>query len=771
MASNFDFQSLLSPYDFELLVRDLLSLDLNCKLFAFAQGKDKGIDLRGINESGKKIVVQCKRTKTLSSKTLEEEKKKIQRYKRIDEYYLATSFDPSVDRCNNILNIFAKWMKDDKNIYSRTRLNSLLDQYSEVLRHHYKLWLNNSEVIELFINNDIYGRSDFFIKDTAKELKYYVKSKSFNAAVDILNKHHFLLISGIPGIGKTTLAKILLWEYIQHGYEIIKIATINEGEKIIKEYDERKIALFFDDFLGENFLEYDTIKGRAYDLVMFIKRILNSTNKKLIMTTREYILNQAKNRYPKLKQEEFDIFKYTLDLNQYSKDIRALILYNHLYYSGLNERYILSIIEKKAYKGIINHANYSPRIIEAMTVKLKESTIPPNHYADKFIENLNNPIGIWEDTFESEISECSQHILFLLTSIGSSILKRDLEKAFDSFVKVSLKDLNLKFSHKDFDKSLKELSNTFITINVTTYNTFRIDFQNPSIKDFLLEHIKKNKTTLSFIIKSCPFFNQLRNLWHIVSKTALENDLQAIFIQKFLSDFDNLSSSSLVQWAGTINSWHISEIYKIEMLSWLSNRENENLKEFIVKKYEELSINELSPNGNPVYHLNLLKNLKRHGLLKPDRILPQYFEYIETVDEIRGIKTIEEVFPETFGKYFDSYRGKLLNEVEQIIKAEVECYDDLDYLHELHESLNEIEELFQTEFSSVRGKLLDRIEDIEELENEKKLTNSDTELSHFINNEFEDAEQYAAWERGGVVHSNDVHIDSLFTPKMFSIEV
>ena len=41
--ANYDFQNLLSPLDFEHLVRDLLSKDLGIELSAFTEGKDGGI--------------------------------------------------------------------------------------------------------------------------------------------------------------------------------------------------------------------------------------------------------------------------------------------------------------------------------------------------------------------------------------------------------------------------------------------------------------------------------------------------------------------------------------------------------------------------------------------------------------------------------------------------------------------------------------------------------------------------------------------------------
>ena len=447
MSTEFSFQEILSPYDFEILVRDLLSRDLDIDLRVFAEGADRGIDLRYSIDPENTTVVQCKRTKDISKKQLKLEAQKIVKL-AVAKYYIAVASELSVAKCDQILEIFSKWMSNDSHIYSKGRLNRLLEKYPEVLREHYKLWINSSEVFDQFINNDLLGRSKFLREDIAQSLKYYVRNEGYHRAVDILNKYNFVIISGIPGIGKTTLAKILLWDYLQQGFEVIEIRNVNEGERILKEDDRKKQVLYFDDFLGENFLQYDVIQGRANDLYMFMRRFFTREGgkKKLVMATREYILNQAKAKYAKLDRKELDISKYILDLDEYSQINKALILYNHLYYSDVRLEYIRDILKDNKYQKIINHRNYSPRIIEAMTSHL--SDIPPEKYADEFIANLENPLRIWEKAFESELSECSQYILYILASLGSSLLVDDLENAFRAFCSEAGLDLHLKIGLK-----------------------------------------------------------------------------------------------------------------------------------------------------------------------------------------------------------------------------------------------------------------------------------------------------------------------------------
>lgn len=59
---NYDFR-LLQPSEFECFSRDLLQARENILIESFADGRDKGIDLRFAYSKDKICIVQCKRYK------------------------------------------------------------------------------------------------------------------------------------------------------------------------------------------------------------------------------------------------------------------------------------------------------------------------------------------------------------------------------------------------------------------------------------------------------------------------------------------------------------------------------------------------------------------------------------------------------------------------------------------------------------------------------------------------------------------------------------
>ena len=71
----------------------------------------------------------------------------------------------------------------------------------------------------------------------------------------MLEKKHYCIIAGIPGIGKTMLAEMLSFEYLSNGYELIKVfSDITEAFEVINQNNSQ--IFFYDDFLGQTSLEY-----------------------------------------------------------------------------------------------------------------------------------------------------------------------------------------------------------------------------------------------------------------------------------------------------------------------------------------------------------------------------------------------------------------------------------------------------------------------------------------------------------------------------------
>ena len=182
--------------------------------------------------------------------------------------------------------------------------------------------------------------------------------------------------------------------------------------------------------------------------------------------------------------------------------MKAKILYNHLFFSNVSSKHILDLLKNETYKTIIEHPNYNPRIIQTITNDDIWSTIRPSDFSKKFIEFIKNPTSVWKHVYENQISKLSQCILANLMTAGTPILLEDLETITQN----------------------RELENTFIRIQKDTENQLGVEYQNPSVQDFLVHYFVDSPDFLRDILQSALYFNQLfvifsleksRDSWYI----------------------------------------------------------------------------------------------------------------------------------------------------------------------------------------------------------------------------------------------------------------
>ena len=167
------------------------------------------------------------------------------------------------------------------------------------------------------------------------------------------------------------------------------MSDLEDGLRLFS--NEKKQIFLYDDFLGSNGF---VPEGYNYDsrLISFIKAVKRSNNKRFILTTREYILKDAQRYYEKIKNNNFDLVKCTLELGDYTEIIRARILYNHIAKENLPNEYIRELLKFRAYRRIINHPNFNPRIIEAFIHGGVWKHVSYQNFINEFSAFLISPI-------------------------------------------------------------------------------------------------------------------------------------------------------------------------------------------------------------------------------------------------------------------------------------------------------------------------------------------------------------------------------------------
>lgn len=372
---DYDFQS-LSSYEFELLSRDLLQQDLQIRLESFSKGRDGGVDFRYRNHIGD-LVVQCKHYSDYDELFRVLKRDEVQKVNRLrpGRYILTLSTPLTPYRKERILELFSPYCRATSDIFGREDLNNLLGQHPVVERKHYKLWLTSEAVLTRVLQGGIWGDTDLTLQRIRHRASRYVPNPSFRRAREILEEHHYCIVAGIPGIGKTTLAQILLIEYVdRHGFEAVRIANDLSEIKAVKNPQRRQI-FYFDDFLGKTALD-KLQKNEDQRLLELIEETAGNANWRFILTTREYILNAARIRYEALAHPPVDLTPCIIELADYTRPVRARILYNHIFFSDLLASYKRELLRERRYEKIVVHKNYNPRIIDHMTQARNVEGVP-----------------------------------------------------------------------------------------------------------------------------------------------------------------------------------------------------------------------------------------------------------------------------------------------------------------------------------------------------------------------------------------------------------
>ncbi|MFL6120217.1 hypothetical protein, partial [Actinophytocola sp.] len=105
-------------------------------------------------------------------------------------------------------------------------------------------------VLEALLNKDIVTRSAALAEELNESIRTYVPNQSFSRALEILTNTHVCVIAGLPGIGKTTLARVLAAQHLATGYELIEVSE--DVDEVNRLWNPDKPQLFYyDDFLGQ----------------------------------------------------------------------------------------------------------------------------------------------------------------------------------------------------------------------------------------------------------------------------------------------------------------------------------------------------------------------------------------------------------------------------------------------------------------------------------------------------------------------------------------
>ena len=485
----------LSDFEFELLCRDIMERKLGCPLRCFAPGRDGGVDIMETRLSGCHMVQVKHYIDSSYSTLLSSLKKELPKVKQKQpkHYYVCCGKKLTAQNISEIYQLFSGYMDDAEAVVDLMEIDSFLHkkENADILERHYKLWLESTNVLERLGNQDIAIDCDAFFYQIEKEQKLFVKTKYYEEGRQILEKEHMLMLLGDPGVGKTMLTKMLALTFAAEGYRIRYTTNgeLSDLKRAVSADRERKELIVLDDCLGQHYFKMQETKEN--ELLALVKYIMRNPNKLLIMNSRVTIFHEAKERSCDFRyfMEDENIKIRKIEMNGLDEEEKGWIFYNHLYFAGVPEKYYRNVYEDRRYRGIVRHANYTPRLIEFVTKKKNYEQVAPDCYATFIMDCLRNPTELWKDEFTRKLGAEDRALLLTLYSLTDTSVEEPV------LVRAFLKRLSglegMDTTRNLYEEALRRLTDSMVQL-MEQNGRKRIGVCNPSINDFLKNYIREN---------------------------------------------------------------------------------------------------------------------------------------------------------------------------------------------------------------------------------------------------------------------------------------
>ncbi|WP_165958943.1 restriction endonuclease, partial [Actinomadura sp. KC345] len=408
----YDFRN-LSPHDFERLSRDVLNSAEGLNLQTYPEGRDRGIDLRQITRTGYTIIGQCKHyvgSTAAQLKAAVEKELAKEGWRKADRYLLVTSRPITAEVQSELAETLRIPASD---VWGPDRLNDALRDDPEIVKRHFKLWLSSTAALERVLRAGVWNRTEVLLREAAEDCRRWIEVPLARDARDGLAATGLCVITGLPGTGKTTLAKQLVLEAAAEGWQVVQVRSPNEAWETLR--PERQI-FYYDDFLGQSRLTA-TADADVADLLSLIGTVhREKERKRLVLTTRSQVLRAAEQAInDKLQEAVRRPRRHTIVLDEIDRSIRTSIITSHLHFAGFPADESERLEADRRMSRVVGHPNFSPRAIEHVSRRLGEDATADDAVA-LLQRTFDDPGELWRVSF-APLNELSREIVLTLATL------------------------------------------------------------------------------------------------------------------------------------------------------------------------------------------------------------------------------------------------------------------------------------------------------------------------------------------------------------------
>lgn len=656
---------ILSPSDFERLSRDIISRKLGLEFKVFSDGKDGGVDLRNY-ENG--IICQCKHYKNYSNlnANLKKELPKLQKIKDLKKYYLFLSMKLTPENEKEIIELFKDYKLSSEQIISYNEIEQFLEDEKniDILRKNTKLWLTSYQIIELFSQRYIDFSNSILRNNINECIKYFVETETFRKCYEKINNDRILIISGLPGVGKTVNTNMLVAKLMAKFNFKLKTIVSSDYHKLIESFVNDDLELIIlDDFLGQSSLEKS--EDEINEIISIINYVKNNSKKYLILNSRLSVLSDAKLVNEKFSRilDMLDSNNYIINMSDVTRLEKAEILFNLHYYNNVPQEYFNELKKKGwfkyRYESIIDDKNYNTRIIEYCALNYKRDAISSNKYYDYIKNNLENSRQVWEKQFEKFTSEEVSYLQLMLSISTSNVPTEILKECYENVIR------NRKYDSEkiNFNNITEKMSNSLIIQSIDNKKSV-INVINPSINDFIISTLKDNTVELERMIDDCIYIEQFINLINLNPSLLNNVKINILDLKSINNEFEKRLLILINQYD------YCDENLKNRLYEILNNNNFDDIST-IIQILSTKKIVNFYDLDNYILNIDYLKNIiKKSNNFYIKRFLEYFNDFIDDYDEDMTDYIINmqiEMMPIIEEKIADDIYSDIYSDIDDIV--------------------------------------------------------------------------------------------------------
>ncbi len=347
------------------ITREILGQTVESFLDSSDAGKDGAFagtwnSVKGESLSGR-FVIQCKftskRDKTLGKSDIADEVEKARQLVkagRCDSYILMTNAGVSGATTESLEDLFKAAGVEHFRSFGSTWICQQIKE-NKRLRMLVPRIYGLGDLSQI-LDERAYLQAKALLASLREELSKVVLTAAYRRAAEALNKHGFVLLVGEPAAGKTTIAAMLsVGALDQWGASTLKLDT---AHKIVERWNPDEPSQFFwiDDAFGV--LQYESSLVHEWNHALPQVRAMLRKGAKIVMTSRDYIYNRARND---LKEGAFPLFQESqvvIDVRDLTTEEKQQILYNHIKLGKQKRAFRKAIKPHLIY--IANHSRFVP---------------------------------------------------------------------------------------------------------------------------------------------------------------------------------------------------------------------------------------------------------------------------------------------------------------------------------------------------------------------------------------------------------------------------